>query len=335
MNLEAKIRSLSLLRHEILDLLERDNGIINKAYQYNEWFVPEFVKNALYSISMMLEEEKLKEWTSKYQLWENKNKAIGIIMAGNIPMVGFHDLLTVLLSGNRAIIKLSHSDEALIPYITTRLEKIALEYKKLITFEKTIRNIDAVIATGSDNTSRYFSHIFSNVPRIIRKNRTSCCILNGFETEQDYLDLSKDIFTYFGLGCRNVSKIYIPEHFEIRDLIPYFNNFEWIKDHVKYYNNYLYQSSKNALEHHSFIDGQFFIFVKNNDMVSPVSCLFYEEYEDPAVLKSTFDRNHQKIQCKVSKGKWFDNSVTFGMTQYPDPWDYADNIDTMAFLSGL
>jgi len=320
---------------EIQQIIEKEEKIIETACEKNPWFVPVFVKEALRGISFMLEEEKLSTWLSKYQLENEKCKNIGIIMAGNIPMVGFHDLLTVIFSENCAIIKLSHNDDVLIPYLLKMLVKIDPGFKQQIVFRKALSKVDAVIATGSDNTSRYFEHIFKNSPRLIRKNRTSCCIIDGKESSGDLNEIARDIFSYFGLGCRNVSKIYIPKGFNIRGLLPHFSNYAWISDHPKYYHNYMFQSSIYTLEHREFIDGQFFLLLKDPNLVSPVSCLYYEEYEDPEQLGSIITHNMDKIQCIVSRDGWFVDSVPAGKAQFPEPWDYADHIDTMKFLSGL
>jgi len=335
MNLKKKIRYLSLLKDEILQIIEKEDAIIQKVHKKNEWFVPAFIKIALQAISLMLEENKLIKWLSGYPVQDTVMKDIGLVMAGNIPMVGFHDLICVLLSGNRAIIKLSHNDDILIPHIVSLLERIEPGIKGQIAFKKSIQKVNAVIATGSDNSSRYFKYSYKSIPHLIRKNRTSCSILAGSESITDIEELSSDIFSYFGLGCRNVSKIYLPKNFEIYDLISNLGKFRWIIDHPKYYNNYKYQISKNLLEDQEFIDGRFFILSKSRNLVSPIACLYFEEYENLKTLESAISFNEDKIQCIVSKNGWFENSMSFGMVQFPEPWDYADNIDTMDFLVGI
>jgi hypothetical protein len=332
MHFEKKIRSLTFLRDEILQIIERNDVIIQKAHQNNPWFIPEFIKNALQSVAYMLEEAKLIRWLSRYSAADTALKNIGLVLAGNIPLVGFHDLLCVLLSGHRAILKLSHNDEILIPYIMSIFEKIEPEIKEQIMIEASIHQVDAAVATGSDNTSRYFKHAFKNIPYIIRNNRTSCGILDGSESSHDLEALSEDVFQYFGLGCRNVSKIYVPKSFDIRALISKLGKFSWIINHSKYYNNYKLQITKNLLEGRVFIDGQFFILSKSSNLVSPVSCIFYEEYDSLEMLKYVIGMNKNKLQCIVSKNGWYENSISFGMAQHPEPWDYADQIDTMEFL---
>jgi hypothetical protein len=335
MNIEKKIRSLSLLRDEILQIIENGDAIIQIAYQKNPWFEPVFIKNALRGIAHILEESKLAKWLSGYSIPSTSNKTIGLIMAGNIPVVGFHDLLCVYLSGQKALIKLSHNDNILIPHILARLEIIEPEVKDRIKIDASISHVDAILATGSDNTSRYFRHTFKDIPHIIRKNRTSCAILNGSETASHFEALSEDIFMYFGLGCRNVSKVYLPDNVKVEELIPNLGKFDWLSEHQKYMNNYRFLVSKYALEGAEFIDGQYFILAQNPNLVSPISCIYYETYVDPEKLKILMDSNKNKIQCIVSRNGWYENSMTFGKAQYPEPWEYADDMDTMDFLLGL
>jgi len=335
MKTEKKIEFLSVLRQEIRQIIKQEDPVLNRAYLKNKWFEPVFIKNALFGISLMLEKDKLTKWLARYPESDEQNKDIGIVMAGNIPLVGFHDLLSVILSGNRAVIKLSHSDDVLLPHIVNLIGHIDPRIKKSIFFASSLKKVDAVIATGSDNTARYFQHAFKNIPHLIRKNRTSCSVLDGSESVLNYEALSTDIFSYFGLGCRNVSKIFIPNGFDIKDLITHLNKYTWIKGHSKYYNNYTYQFSKNTLEKTRFIDGKFFILLKNNNLVSPIGCIYYEEYENPELLKLNINQNRNKIQCIVSACDWIDDTVAFGMAQYPEPWEYADNIDTMSFLLNM
>jgi 5'(3')-deoxyribonucleotidase len=335
MDSQKQIRVFSLLGDEIQQMIEKEDEVINTMYKKNSWFVPEFVKSALGGLSHMLKEEKLYRWLSKYPHPNKNKKNIGIIMAGNIPAVGFHDLITVLCSLKRAVIKLSHNDNVLIPYLVDLMIKIDPAIKHQIKFMNSLDRIDAIIATGSDNTSRYFEYTFRGLPRLIRKNRTSCCILNGYETSGELAKLSNDIFSYFGMGCRNVSKLFIPPGYNIESLLPHFSTFSWIKNHSKYYHNYSFQSSRYILEHRQFIDGQFFIMAKSKDLVSPLSCLYYDEYGNTLEAGDIIRLNKNKIQCVVSSNGLFPNNIDFGMAQYPELWDYADDIDTMKFLAEI
>lgn len=335
MNIEKKINSLYRLGKEIQKIIYNQDEIIHQACKQNPWFVPEFVIKALDGISYMLEEEKLKEWISNYELYSNSKKNIGIIMAGNIPLVGFHDLVTVLLSSHRAIIKLSHNDDVLIPYLVNILRSIDPEIGDDITFVDSLDKVDAVIATGSDNTARHFKYKYKNIPYVIRKNRTSCCIIDGQEQVQDLTYLGDDIFSYFGLGCRNISKIYIPDNYDIENLIINFNNYSWILKNTKYNNNYRYLLSKYSLENRSFINADYFILMESQDIVSPIACVYYEQYKDLKNLQLILELNKSKIQCIVSRDAWFAGSIPFGKAQLPEPWDYADNVDTMTFLASI
>lgn len=335
MNIEKKIKFLSSLGKNILNVIEDKDDIIFKANKHNKWFIPDFTLKALRGISYMLQEDKLNQWISNYQLLPNIKKDIGIIMAGNIPLVGFHDLITVFLSGNRAVIKLSTSDDVLIPYIINLLKSIDPDIESEMDFRDSIDNVNAVIATGSDNTARYIRHTYKNNPYIIRKNRTSCCVLNGQEQAQDFVQLGDDIFSYFGLGCRNVSKIFIPENYNIQNIYPYFNRYSWIIKHKKYNNNYRYLLSKYPLENKNFMDAGFFTLMESEDLVSPIACIYYERYNDYKHLESILMQNESKIQCIVSKDSSYPGSIQFGKAQLPEPWDYADNVDTMAFLKSL
>ncbi len=335
MNIEKKINSLYRLGKEIHKIIYNQDEIIHQASKHNPWFVPEFVLKALYGISYLLDEEKLKEWISNYDLSSNSKKNIGIIMAGNIPLVGFHDLITVLLSSHRAIIKLSHNDDVLIPYLVNILRSIDPEIGDDIAFVDSLEKVDAVIATGSDNTARYFKYNYKNIRYVIRKNRTSCCIIDAQEQVQDLTCLSDDIFSYFGLGCRNISKIYIPDNYDIENLITHFNNYSWILKHTKYNNNYRYLLSTYSLENRSYFNADYFTLMESEDIVSPIACVYYEKYNDVKHLKLILERNISKVQCIVSREAWFEGSIPFGKAQLPEPWDYADNVDTMAFLGSL
>jgi hypothetical protein len=335
MKIEKKINSLSRLGKEILKIIEDKDEIINQAYEQNPWFIPDFILQALGGISYLLDEDKLIKWTSNYDFNPDSKKNIGIIMAGNIPLVGFHDMISVLLSSNRAIIKLSHNDDILIPYLANILKSIDPEIGDDISYVDSPGEVDALIATGSDNTARYFKSSFKNIPYIIRKNRTSCCIIDGYEEVQDLNYLSDDIFSYFGLGCRNVSKIYIPKDYQIENLLPYFNKYRWMEKHSKYNNNYRYLLSKYPLENKSFINAEYFTLLEKEDLVSPISCVYYEKYKDIDHLELMLGQNILKIQCLVSRSGWFPGSIPFGKAQLPEPWDYADDVDTMSFLESV
>ena len=332
MHLHKNIEAFSLLRQKILKISDENNDILKKSHKKNPWFIPVFCMTALKGIAYLLTDKKLERWLPNYSPNPSKTKNVGIVMAGNVPAVGFHDLLSVVLSGHNAYIKLSHKDDILIPYLVSILTGIEPDLKRQIRFVGSLDLIDAVIATGSDNTARYFEYQFAGIPRLIRKNRTSCCIIQGNESIKDLKAISDDIFTYFGLGCRNVSKIYVPADYDLQLLLSAFKSYSWIGTHSKYSNNYKYQLSRHKLEKRPFTDGEFYILERSPFLVSPISCLYYEEYDDQAMLDSMITANATKIQCIISNTTRSGNWVKPGTAQYPNPWDYADNVDTMAFL---
>jgi hypothetical protein len=254
-------------------------------------------------------------------------------MAGNIPLVGFHDFLCALISGNNVQIKLSSKDSKLIKYLVGYIERIEPSFQGRITFKERLEGFDAIIATGSDNSARYFEYYFGKYPNIIRKNRTSCAILTDAESDQEIANLGIDIFSYFGLGCRNVSKLYVPTDYDFINLLSRLESFKEIIHHHKYCNNYDYQKSillVNGVQH---LDNGFLLLQENEKLVSPISVLYYERYVDESDLRNKLKVNAEKIQCIVGKVK--PAEIPFGQAQYPNVWDYADQIDTLKFLSEL
>lgn len=300
----------------------------------NPWFTEENVKRSLTGISRYLEEDKLKQWTSRYTLEPGAPKTVALVLAGNIPLVGFHDLLSVLISGHRAQLKLSSKDSKLIAYLIKHLIWLEPEFEKMITIKETrLEGFDAVIATGSDNSARYFEYYFGKYPNIIRKNRTSVVILSGQESAEHIEALGEDIFSYFGLGCRNVSKAFVPAGYDLSKLLSRWSRYKDIIHHHKYCNNYDYQKSILLVNLIPFLDNGFILLQENEKLVSPISVLYYEYYKDQADLEAKLHRDAEKIQCLVGNEK--PALVPFGSAQYPEVWDYADNVDTLKFLEKL
>ncbi len=331
MNLDDRVAVFRELGEKIKSLSKDEIGdLSNKAKNTNPWFIEENVTNALEGISFMLEEEKLKKWTSSYTISENIPKVVGIVMAGNIPLVGFHDLLCVLISGHFAAIKPSSDDHELTKTLIQWIEEIEPRFKKNLEIRDQLTDVDAVIATGSDNTSRYFEYYFKDIPHIIRKNRTSVAVLDGNELPEDLSNLGEDIFSYFGLGCRNVSKVFTPLGFDLRDVFPHFESFDNCIDHHKYRNNYDYHKSIYLVNKTPHLDTGFLLTISTDDLVSPVSVLYHQEYDSEENLSKVLEAQQDKIQCVIGKGY-----IPFGDAQRPELWDYADNIDTMKFLLGL
>lgn len=314
------------------DKMER---LMDQLHESNSWFKRSQLEFAFKSWSNALTQENLDKWLAPYDLSNEKLKTIGLILAGNIPMVGFHDVLSVLISGNKALIKLSSNDELLIPLVLDYLGTIEPELKNRykITKEK-LENFDAVIATGSNNTARYFDYYFGKYPNIIRKNRNSVAVLNGSESKEDLLALGEDIFRYYGLGCRNVSKLFVPKGYNFDAFFEGMFAFKDLINDEKYTNNYDYNKAVYLMSNFNILDNGFLTIKEDTSYASPISSVFYEYYEDLETLKNKINSDNEKIQCVVSN-QLIENSVPFGSTQNPALWDYADNVDTIKFLLSL
>lgn len=309
---------------------------VSDAEAYNNWFTKDNITLALKSWSEALTTDNLLAWTKDYPFAKTP-KNVGIIMAGNLPLVGFHDLLSVVISGNNALIKTSSKDDKLIKLAIKYLNSIDSEFESIIKIIERLQNFDAVIATGSNNTARYFEQYFGKVPNIIRKNRTSVAVINGTETEEDLQNLGKDIFIYFGLGCRNVTKLYVKEETQLHKVFEAI--FPWgenVINHPKYANNYDYNRAIYLLGKDEFLDNNFVLFKKDDNVHSPIAVVNFEIYEDVNEVKNYLIENDNQIQCVVGNDMQDNpNYVEFGQTQFPKLTDYADNIDTLKFLAEL
>lgn len=303
---------------------------LSRSEKHNPWFTSLNVKQAITQWAQLLNKSVLKKWLSNYK-FKRETKTIGVIMAGNIPMVGFHDYLSVLICGHKLQAKLSSADYYLIPLLNNILKQLNTELgQKTEFFNDSLGKIDALIATGSDNTSRYFKYYYNHVPSIIRKNKNGVAVLNGKETEQDLIHLCKDIFSYFGMGCRSVSKIFIPKDYDFSLLISAIGNFRYVIKHRKYFNNYLYQKTIYKLNNFHHIDTGILLLKENNAFASPLGVVFYEKYEDEKTLMRKLVFEREKIQCIAGKPY-----LSFGSSQSPALDDYADGVDTIGFLSKL
>ena len=317
---------------------EQLNAIINDEYHYNAWFTPQNVERSVKSIGKMLNKENLAIWLNRYEIDNDKDsKRIGLILAGNIPLVGFHDVLCVLITGNYALIKASTQDARLIKYVLDMLVKIEPDFQSQYSFVERLQNFDAVIATGSNNTSRYFEFYFGKVPNIIRKNRNSLAILIGDETTAQLYQLGHDIFDYYGLGCRNVSKLLVPEGYNFTPFFEAIQPHYAIINHHKYNNNYDYNKSIYLVNRNKHLDNGFLLVKEDERMVSPLAVVFYEHYKDIPSVEALLDGESENIQCIVSSAdiKASNQVVGFGESQQPALWDYADGVDTMDFLIKL
>ena len=308
--------------------------IIEKSYHKNKWFTEENILNAIKIWGKSLTKKNLSKWLKNYNITNTKIKRIGLILAGNIPLVGFHDIVCVLLTGNKAIIKCSSKDDLLIPYLCKKLVEFDLIFKNKFVFKDRIENFEALIATGNNISTKYFDFYFSKYPKIIRKHRNGVAILTGNESSNLLNELAKDIFLYFGLGCRSVSKIYIPINYSFDKLIDAIKKYSKLKYFEKYNNNYNYNKAVYLMNNKKFKDLNFFILVEDFNIFSPVGTLHYEYYDDINSLKMKLNIEKDKIQCVTSDSKIIGN-LKLGRAQSPNLWDYSDNIDTLSFLMNL
>jgi hypothetical protein len=303
-----------------------------KAYLENHWFIPEFVELSINNIAQnFLQPHQLQQLIDQYQIPGNPShpKKVGIVMAGNIPLVGFHDLLCVFLSGHHAFVKPSSKDQVLIKHLVTKMLEWNPQVEQYITISEIIKNCDAYIATGSNNSSRYFEYYFGKYPAIIRKNRTSVAILTGKETREELEKLAEDVYLYFGLGCRNVTKIFVPEAYDFVPLLDAFRKFDHLANHHKYKNNYDYNLAIHILNKQFYMTNGSILLIENESPFSPISQLHYQHYANEEELRKRL-KEDQSIQCLVSK-----KDTEFGGAQCPGVCDYADGVDTMAFLKTL
>jgi len=310
------------------------NNLIHLSQSHNGWYTPEQVYFSIQSWAEALTKENIDKWLSAYKIDEHSEnpKTIALILAGNIPMVGFHDFLSVLITGNKALIKTSSNDQHLLPFLAKYLIAVDENLKDKITFvEGKLENFDAVIATGSNNTARYFEYYFKDKPSIIRKNRNSAAILTGNETTEDLEALGEDIFRYFGLGCRNVSKLFIPKDYSFEAFFQGMFKYEAVIHYEKYANNYDYNKAVFLMSNFKLLDNGFLTLKEDSSYASPISSVFYEYYENLEQLQKRLQEDAEQIQCIVSSNLTT-NSIAFGETQKPQLWDYADNVDTITFL---
>jgi hypothetical protein len=304
--------------------------LINKQVIHNGWFTPQNVRSAMLALGAQLEITKLEEWCNRYEFADTPKK-VALIMAGNIPLVGFHDFLCVLLSGNKVVAKLSSEDKQLLPALATHLIKFEPELAEWIRLtDGKIGEVDAVIATGSDNSAVYFEQYFGKYPHIFRRNRTSVAVLNGSETKEELLQLGHDVFDYFGLGCRNVSHLIIPENFDLNRFFEAIVTFGEIVNHHKYANNYDYNKAVYLLNKVELLDNNFVLLRETEDLFSPLGMLHYHRYKDVKEVEEYLINYAEKIQAIVGKGY-----IPFGAAQCPSLDDYADGVDTMRFLEKL
>jgi hypothetical protein len=332
MNIKERVDLLVALGEYFFGNGDELQSIKYKAGAQNPWFTPEFVDLALKNISEnFLKRDQLEAWIERYSLVNgpSQKKNVGIVMAGNLPLVGFHDFLSVCVSGHTSVIKPSSKDEVLIKHVAEKLAEWNAATKAHITIADNIKNCDAYIATGSNNSSRYFEYYFSKYPNIIRRNRTSVAVLNSDETEKELSLLADDIQLYYGMGCRNVTKLFVPEGYNFIELLRALKKYNYFADFHKYRNNYDYQLALLIMNRKYYMTNESIILTENENLFAPVSRLNYSFYNEPKTLAKSL-LNHPDIQCIVGK-----DFTPFGQSQSPSLTDYADGVDTMQFLKDL
>ncbi|GGD12188.1 acyl-CoA reductase [Hyunsoonleella pacifica] len=305
------------------------------AEEHNGWFTTENLRYALNSWAIALTQEQLTKWLQPYKISGLTPKTVAVIMAGNIPLVGFHDFLAVLITGHQVLVKQSSNDKHLLPFLAKYLEYVAPEFKGYINFtEKRLENFDAVIATGSNNTARYFEYYFKDKPSIIRNNRNSVAVLTGNESSEDLKNLSEDIFRYYGLGCRNVSKLFVPNGYDFKAFFEAMYHWHPIIEKAKYANNYDYNKAVYLMSEFDMLENGFFMIKEDKNYASPIATVFYEYYDTAESIKTKLIQDQDQIQCIVANG-CIKNEVPFGATQKPQLWDYADSVDSVKFLLSI
>ncbi len=316
-----------MLGHE-----EEWEAIKERAYRENPWFIPEFIEHAVTHIAInFLNPSFLQEWASRYEIFSERAspKNVGLVMAGNIPLVGFHDFLCVFISGHSVTIKPSSKDEILIKHLVKKLYEWEITIQNSVSFADRLNGCDAYIATGSNNSSRYFDYYFGKYPNIIRRNRTSVAVLDNTETREELEALAKDIQLYFGLGCRNITKLYVPQEYDFIPLLAALKKYAYFIDFHKYKHNFDYHLALLIMGNKYYMTNDVVILTENTSPFSPVSQVHYEFYTDASMVRAALLHN-EDIQCVLGHGM-----VPFGKAQSPSLTDYADGVDTMSFLAGL
>ncbi len=331
------LKSLSGLQDLIYSEDASFDEVFKKAEAHNPWFTERFIKNAVVSIAdSFLDEEKCRQWLSSYPLQSPSSKKVAVIMAGNLPLVGFHDLFCILMSGHQAVVKLSDKDAYLLPWMMELWSKVLPSVSSAVSYTKRLENFDAVIATGSNNSSRYFDFYFKKYPHILRRNRNGVAVLNGSESLDDLQNLSADIFQYFGLGCRNISKIYVPKGYTFDQWRDTVQSWQYLADHNKYKNNLEYNFAMYIINSIPHINFDNIILKEDQAIASRIGSLHYSYYDSNESLMAELNSSKEQIQCVVSQSPmagW--EHVPFGESQSPRLDQYADGVDTMDFLSTI
>jgi hypothetical protein len=341
-NQTLKMRKIDIAFIKLGEWIRLHNGelqtLVERACQANPWFTQENIYRSLDAIAAeYLSETNLVSWLKKYQLEQFLHpKKVALILAGNIPLVGFHDLLCVLMAGHDAVVKLSDKDDVLLPSLVEQMEAWFPAIKGRVIFTSRLTEFDIAIATGSNQSAAYFNKYFAKYPNIIRRNRNAVAVLSGEESEEDILKLGEDIFTYFGLGCRSVSKLYLPRTFDFANFLKILNSFRTLADHSKYRNNYDYNFASAIINNRAYMSNDCLILLEDQSISSRIAVLHYEHYSEINEVTKLLSAKHEQIQCIVSQIPALNlPKVSFGKAQRPTLSDYADGVDTMDFLVEL
>lgn len=309
---------------------------IEQQYRENSWFTPEFCRYALNAIAQMLAPESLEAFYARYQdvaPAEDPRRTVAVISAGNIPAAAFHDFFCILVSGNSYQGKLSSQDMRLLPILAQELIRIEPRFAERISFVDKVSDFDAVIATGSNNSARYFDYYFSKYPHILRKNRNSVAVLNGTESDDELRALADDIYLYFGLGCRSISKLFVPKDY---DFVPFLRiltqQSQPIAQHHQFNNNLEYQKAVHLMNKLFYMDAGTFLLTENQNYASPIGMVYYEYYDDIEAVNRRLEADAELLQCIVSRDPRITHAEPFGSAQSPTLTDYPDGIDTMRFV---
>ncbi|HEX6913960.1 MAG TPA: acyl-CoA reductase [Chitinophagaceae bacterium] len=332
MNLQARIKLLANLGEYLNGNTDEYQSAKEKANRGNPWFTPEFIDLATANIvTAFLQPDKLNQWASRYAVPDEQPhpKNVGVVMAGNIPLVGFHDFLCVFISGHRITIKPSSKDEVLIRHMVEKLTAWEPAFSNYATLSDKLSGCDAYIATGSNNTGRYFEYYFGKYPHIIRYNRTSVAVLDGNETAEELEQLADDICLYFGRGCRNVTRLLVPANYDFIPLLERLKKYSYFQDFHKYRHNYDYQLALLMMSRKPYITDGTTILAENESMFTAISRVNYSYYQDPEAVTRALEQD-SSVQVIVGHG-----ATPFGRAQQPDLSDYADGVDTMQFLLAL
>ncbi len=330
MNLHKRIEVLGLIGEYLKVDSASYQELRYRAFMENKWFTPEYIfQSGKLIADRMLNKDQLSTFAAAYGVEEGrKNKTIGLVMAGNIPYVGLHDMLCIFLSGYGQRIKPSSKDSFMIKNLIQLAVSAFPEFENLVVLDEMLKGCDGYIATGSDNSARYFEHYFSKYPHIIRKNRTSVAVLDGTESQQELEALADDIQLYFGLGCRNVTQVLVPETYDFVPLLTALRKYDHYRDHEKYRNNFDYQLTIAIMNNRFYMSNDSIVLLENESPFSPISQLHYQYYSDKSAAIAALDKN--KIQCLVGK-----DFIPFGDAQKPGLTDFPDGIDTMEFLASI